>query len=391
MMPVNALLLAEDESCLALDRKVFRRFGLAQSLFFSSGRKALDHLVHLDRLSAEANAIAAQAVNGPALAPPAGMILCNERLGDMTGLQFLARLRSLPALAHIPAILLVGNGQSPTAIAARASNSCAVLARPYTPDQAEHALRTAALPEALHAPLVLPPSFSDRFGSGRETAAKSAPLLRRPAAPQPQNHGERALQEGLAALKRGDTARAESLLHGSYKADPGRVETCLALSRLYAALHKEREELMWLCRAAVLCLKRGEKTRALALIGRLPRGRAGQTPLLAEAGLVLQDGEAKAAALSFLEAHRLDPSQPLHALIGRTCMFTPAPEEHMRELVRALAEAGHDATAGKLHWRLLQPAKVEEEEHSGFLDRFPLLNDIVSVAAYTFKAWRHAA
>ena len=207
----------------------------------------------------------------------------------------------------------------------------------------------------------------------------------------PKQPGDAALTEGLAALQRGDAATADKLLHGSYRADPGRVETCLALSRLYAFLHKEREELQWLCKAAVLCLKRGERTRAGNLLGRLPRGRMGQEPLLLEAGLALQEGEAKAAALSFLEAHRLDPSRPLHELIGRTCMFTPAPEEHMRGLLAALSGAGHDATANKLHWRLLQPAKEEENIPSGFFANFPLLNDIIPVARYTFQARRPAA
>lgn len=386
--PVTALFLAEDESCLALDRKTLRHLGVTQTQFFASGRKALDHL------QAIAGGSVSLAANGPVTEiapPPVGMLICNERLADMTGLRFLSHVRSLPGMEGVPALFLVSNADSTVALAARATNSCAVLARPYTLEQAEKALRLAESPEALHAPLVLPPSFVDRFSprSGPEGRERS---LRKPLSHgTPKHPGEAALAEGLAALQRGDSGTADKLLHGSYKADPGRVETCLALSRLYAFLHKEREELQWLCKAIVLCLKRGEKGRAGNLLSRLPRGKMGQEPLLFEAGLVLQEGEAKAAALSFLEAHRLDPAKPLHELIGRTCMFTPAPEEHMRDLVKALSGSGHSATASKLHWRLLQPPKEEEDMPSGFLDNFPLLCDIISVAAHTFKTWRHAA
>ena len=377
---ITALLLAEDESCLALDRKMLRRLGVSQMQFFASGRKALDHLQAL------------ASANGPDGAPvPVDMLICNERLADMTGLRFLSHVRSMSGLAGLPALFLVSNGDSTVAIAARATKSCAVLARPYTMDQAETALSLAAQPEARHAPLVLPASFVDRFAPGAPAGEGREPLLKRSAAKSSKAPGETALQEGLSALQRGDAVAADRLLHGSYQTDPGRVETCLALSRLYAFLHKEKEELMWLCRAGVLCLKRGEKARAGNILSRLPRGKIGQDPLLIEAGLALQEGEAKAAALSFLEAHKLDPSRPLHALIGRTCMFTPAPEEHMRELVQALSRAGHHATAGKLHWRLLQPPKEEDAADSGFLANFPLLQDIVSVAAHTFKTWRHAA
>ncbi|SBV90842.1 hypothetical protein KL86DPRO_10097 [uncultured delta proteobacterium] len=394
--PINALLLAEDESCLALDRKVLRRLGVTQTQFFASGRMALDHLRNL------ASAAPAQAANGPDMtsgsvgfATSVNMLICNERLGDMTGMRFLSHVRSMPGMANIPVLFLVSNGESPIALAARATNSCAVLARPYTMDQAETALMLAPRPECRHAPLVLPSSFIDRFGprADQSGTAQDAtkPLLRRSAPNTPHVPGEAALREGIAALQRGDAVAADRLLHGSYQADPGNIETCLALSKLYAFLHKEKEEFMWLCKAGVLCFKRGDKVRAGNLLSRLPRGKAGQDPLLAEAGLALQDGEAKAAALSFLEAHRLDPSKPLHALIGRTCMFTPAPEEHMRGLIQALSRAGHDATAGKLHQRLLQPPKEGEESRYGFLDNFPLLQDIVSVATHTFRAWRHAA
>lgn len=383
----TAYLLAEDDSALALDRKMLRRLGVTNMVFFASGRKALDQLHAVSSMAA--------AANGPAGSPRADILVVAERLGDMTGLQFLSHVRSGGPNARIPALFLVSNAGSNAALAARSSCSCAVLARPYSPEQAQEALRLAATPEHCAAPMVLPPSFINSFTPRQERSADT-PLLRRDArtrgAEAPTTTpGETALREGIKALQRGDSVAADRLLHGSYDADPARVETCLALSKLYAFLHKESMELMWLCRAGVLCLKRGDKIRARDLFGRLPRGKAGQTPLLAEAGLVLQAGEAKAAALAFMEAHRLDPTQQLHALIGRTCMFTPAPEEHMRELVRALNNAGHSATASKLHWRLLQPPREEEAEERSFLENFPLLHDIVSVATHTFRTWRHAA
>ena len=385
---IHALFLAEDDSSLALDRKVLRQIGVTQTQLFVSGRKALDYLQVMAGGAALAANGADMTSGSTALVD---VIICNERLADMTGLRFLSHVRSLSGLEKTPALFLVSNTESTVALAARATNSCAVLARPYTLDQAQSALKFASSPQALHAPLVLPPSFIDRFAP-RPTVEGQERSLRKPLSRElPQNRGDAALKEGLAALQRGDLATADKLLHGCHKLDPGRVETCLALSRLYSVQHKEREELQWLCKAGLLCLKRGERTRAQNIFSRLPRGKMGQDPLLFEAGFALQEGECKAAAFGFMEAYRLDPSKPLHALIGRTCMFTPAPEEHMRDLVQALSKAGHEATASKLHWRLFQPQKEEEEAPPGFLDNFPLLSDILSVATHTFKTWRSAA
>ena len=381
---LTALLLAEDESCLALDRKILRHLGVTHTQFFSSGRKALDYLQDLAKTSTPDGL-------GKTLCS-IDILICNERLADMTGLRFLSYVRNLTGMEHIPALFLVCNTESTVALAARASKSCSVLARPYTHDQANIALHDATLPEKRNAPLRLPPSFTDRFGSKTEPQQKDAPLLRRRTPPQaPVAPNDSALHQGLAALQRGDTISADRLLYACYQADPNRVETCLALSKLCASVHKKAEEIRWVCKAGVLSFKHGDKPRGCRILSRLPRGKSGQTPLLAEAGLLLQEGEAKAAALAFLEAHLLDPAQPLHTLIGRTCMFTPTPEEHMRGLILALANAGHNATANRLNWRLLQPPKEEEEDHAGFFQNFPLLCDIVSIAAHTFKTWRHAA
>ena len=377
----NALFLAEDESALTLDRKVLRSLGVTPTQFFSSGREALLHLKD-----------AALTAKGDICPASFDMIICCERLADMTGLHFLARIRSLATGYDIPVVLLAGNAESRFAVAARSTRSCVVLTRPYSQEQAEEALAIATLPEWRHAPMVLPPDVASGVKVERVPQKDKTPLLRRDTrSAVPNTPGERALREGVKALQRGEVQTAASLLHGSYSTDPGRIETCLALSRLYTLLKQPKQEQEWLCRAGVLCLKRGEIARAKGLFSRLPHSREGQAPLLAEAGLVLQAGEITAAALSFLEAYRLEPSQPLHTLIGRTCMFTPAPEEHMRELVKALAANGHSEMAAKLQWRLLTPPKETEEENDSFLAQFPMLYDIFCVAAYTFKTWRHAA
>ncbi len=396
----NALILAEDESLLEIDRKVLRRLGIARPLFFSSGRKALDHLATL-AARAKCRAVGEDA-GAAGVAPPADMLICHERLADMSGLQFLAYVRKTSDLARIPALLLVGDGKSVIARAAAACNSCAVLARPYTEDEARSALMIATLPESLHAPLVLPPSFGGGFGEkkralGDRPTLSPLPLsagkpVRQTPQPAPAANAETLFRAGFAALQNAEWGRAEALLLRSHALDPAHAETCLALSRATGEQAREEDSRVWLCRAGAAYLRANARVRAQELFTRLPRGKSGQVPLLREAGAALQAGEVRAAALMFMEAHVLDPVAPLHALISRACLFTPAPEEHMRGLVKALAEAGHASTAGRLHSRLLRNGEREEEsEENGFLTRFPVLHDILSVAGHTFKTWRTAA
>ncbi len=391
----NALLLAEDESLLALDRQILRRMGVPRPVFFSSGRKALDHL------AAAASLGRAVGDGMSAARHAADMLICHERLADMSGLQFLAYVRGTPGLSGIPALLLVGNRDSAIARAALACNSCAVLCRPYTENQAASALAAAVMPDALHAPLALPPSFAATFRQERRKMGDLPPLSPLPLsrtngakpAPEPAAESAEALfRAGFAASQSEDWSRASELLKKSHSLDPLRPETCVALNRVSAAQGREEDARIWLCRAGAAYLRRGDRTRAREVFIRLPRGKSGQTPLLREAASWLESGEVKVAALIFMEAHALDPDTPLHAVIGRACLFTPAPEEHMRHLVQALVDVGHASTAGRLHSRLLREEEQEEPAPaSGFLHRFPVLHDILSVAGYTFKAWRTAA
>ena len=113
--------------------------------------------------------------------------------------------------------------------------------------------------------------------------------------------------------------------------------------------------------------------------------------MLHEIASLLRSQEYKAAARAFLEFHRLDPGTPLHGMVSRACLFTPAPEDALRGLCEALTRLGHGTTARRLHLRLCPPpAQTEEEESASFLARFPALYDIVNVASHTFTVWRKA-
>lgn len=394
MPPVaNVLLLAEDESLVSVDRAVLRRLGVARVRFLSRGQDALRVLKSMGREF-----------------PPLDMVICHERLADMTGFAFLQSLRQDSALRDLPLVLLAGNRESALARNALAFGGCALLARPYTQDEALAALgqarsresvvisgsSTQAVPaktEVQRIPVeaaISVPSFVEKT-TGRSNSGKLLELGAE-RGPQAGSRAELFFRHGIKAMRDEDLAVAEKALKRAFELDPLHAEACLALSKVNKNLGLEKESQGWLCRAGVACLRRHEPGRAHDIFSRLPRVKDSSNPLLSEATRLLQEGEAKAAAFAFLEAQALEPERPLHSLIGRASLFTPAPEEAMRSLCRALARAGYESTARSLQHRLFPDMPLRKEtQPSVFWDRFPMLRDIVSVASFTFSAWKQAA
>lgn len=406
MPPIaNALLLAEDESLVSVDRAVLRRLGVTRVRFLSCGQYALHVLKSLGQEF-----------------PPLDMIICHERLADMTGFAFLQSLRQDSALRDLPMVLLAGNRESTLARNALAFGGCALLARPYTQDGALAALRQAlssrgSLPAlaALAAPAETatqstPAEAAQAAFSAQDAVASALPIpaatgkkihspgsdttldLAAERSSQADSRAELFFRHGLKAMREEDLTGAEKALKRAFALDPLHAEACLALSKVNKNLGLEKESQAWLCRSGVACLRRHEPGRAHDIFSRLPRVKDGVNPLLPEATRLLQEGEAKAAAFAFLEAQTLEPERPLHSLIGRASLFTDAPEEAMRSLCRALAREGYESTARNLQHRLFSDMPLKKEAQSSpFWDRFPVLRDIVSVASFTFSAWKQAA
>lgn len=364
----HVLLLAEHEALVAVDRAALRRLGAGRVRLLSQGQEALRVLK-----------------GARAEFPPVSMLVCHERLADMTGLAFLQALRQDPALASLPLVLLTGHKESDLARKARAFGGCALLARPYTQDDAETALREAIgkvglihhMPEACVKAVAPVPSVS--------------PVPLEPAAAQPSG-AEGFFRHGLKAMRDGEMAEAQNALLQAYTLDPMHAEACLALSRRSKGLDREQESQAWLCRAGVACLRRQDPERAHDIFSRLPRVKGGANPLVPETARLLHEGENQAAAFAVLEAQALEPEQPLHTIISKVAAAADAPDTAMRSLCNALAGSGYASAARELQNRMfLSVLDREERAASGFLNRFPVLRDIASIASFTFKAWKHAA
>lgn len=364
----------------AVERAVFRRLGVSRVQRLHSGRDALA------LLAASSGTTGSQGALRP------GLIVCEERLEDMNGIEFLCQLRSLPDLAGMPVVFLSGS-DGPLTRGAENSGSCAVLRRPYTRDDVNRAFAAAFAPACLRAPLPLPEMLIPREG-----------LMPKPARPvQPDQslqpgrpvhtgapHERDLFQAGFAALREGDVERARALLTRCHAWDATHAEACLALARLFAGENNQEEAVSWLARAGIALYRRGDSRKASEVLSRLPGGERGVNTLLTEIARILRDEEYLVAARLFIEARRITPQTPLHSMVGRCCLFTPAPQKTLHGICAALERLGHDSTAARLRLRLEAPDYETPPRRENFLERFPLLYDIVSVASFTYGAWKRA-
>ena len=103
----------------------------------------------------------------------------------------------------------------------------------------------------------------------------------------------------------------------------------------------------------------------------------------------MAQGLYRQACRSFQEA-AARRGEPLHALIARACAFFVFLRRRMEILCDAFEARGQGGTAKALRMRLLHEIRLPAPPRSSWLNRFPILQEIVCVAGWTAQAWRHA-
>lgn len=369
-MPSRLLFLCRSESAVRMDAKSLRGLGVASLSYASSSADALKFL--------EKSAMAVSAGFPPAL----DIIVCDEQMADMPVSAFLYSLTGHAPLKGVPLLMLASGAKS--ADLYRQAGLCA-LERPYTPDQLAAALKEAM--SSSSRPLCAQ-AFNEAGENGlcliaKERAPKAAALK------EPVTTTD-LYKQGMALLKEQEYAAARELFLQVLDRQEDHLEACLALARTYQAEHNTGEVQGALLRAAAVCLRKKDQNRANHIASMLPVGM--RNNIFAHEALVrMRAGEYRAAALSFLEAGRQRPDQPLHSLIARACLLTTKPEKYMSKICEALEGLGHKLTATALRRRLLEyPEFRGAVGRSSWLDRHPKLKEAVSVASYAAWAWKQA-
>jgi predicted Zn-dependent protease len=192
-------------------------------------------------------------------------------------------------------------------------------------------------------------------------------------------------------LKQKELDLAETDFQEVLRRQEEHLGACLGLARLYRERGDGRSMRRFLLRAAAAALRRGEGEQAKAIAAFLPERMRGAGLYMHEALARLEEGDARAAARSFLELCQALPDARLHAVLARACQLTAQPEDNLRRLCSAFESLGRTDTARKLRQRLIPQAELSfADEGPSWLDRFPRLKEAAGAASFAVRAWRLA-
>ena len=369
-LPARVVFLSAREQGVRTDTRTLRSLGVRGIRHIASGQEFLKELEQAP--TQESTTIRETGV--------VEALVCDERLEDMSALVFLRSLAAMPSRRNMPVVVLTS---SPEACENYRSTGVQCLVRPYAEEDLAEALNRALSP--MRCPLrkdVLDALVGESASERKEK----------------KPHGEKSAVEtttdlfnrGLEALRKNAPKNAEAAFLEVLKRREDHVEACIGMARIHRSRGEMAEMQRFLLRAAAASLRQGDKTRAGSICNLLPEHMRGGAIFIYEAIARMEEGEYRAAALSFLDVCREYPNMRLHAVLARGCQFTQRPEESIKKLCNAYESMGHDVTAKKLRQRLLYSRETSYEEGSSWLDRFPRLKEVVSVASVTAWAWKQA-
>ena len=376
LKPARVLFLSRSEGSVRTDMKTLRSLGVANCAHESLSAKAVTVLrEELTRRREEL---------GPEAAPanPVDLVICDERLADGPASALLYELSKIPELNAQPVLVIASSSDSASALRAA---GVYVLQRPYTPEELRRMMQKAMSPLRRR---LSEAAFAKAAEHKRLSIGPKAPATPKAPAPGPATTSD-LYQKGLDAMKAGQVRRAEQAFVQVLERQEDHVGAALGLARICRARDDVKAMRGWLVRAAAASMRLGDRQRAAAIAAILPESMRANI-FAHEAATHIEQGEYRPAALSFLDAGKERPEIPMHRQIARICLLTPKPEESMNRLCGAFDGLGHKTTAAFLRRRLLDYDPYAARGRPSWLDKYPLLKEAVSVAAYTAWAWKQA-
>lgn len=362
-MPDKAIFVSRSESSVRMDAKSLRGLGVSNIIHMTNIDEAIGLLEKENDLD---------------------IIVCEEQLDATPASVFLYALARHPSLRGMPVLVLASNSKSARLLR---MVGVTVLERPYTVDQLTEKLQKVMSPKRM-------PLQAKAFEKAAQHGLVLTPRQRTAPVAQVQRSvplmNSDLYQKGVTHLKRQEYEPAKQAFNSVLERQEDHLEACLGLARAYQAEHNMVEVRKILVKAAAICLRKGDRIRAGHIATMLPQHMRSNI-FASEALIRMQDGQFRAAALSFLEAANSQSETPLHRMVARACLLTSSPEDYMRKLCDSMERVGHGLTAKALRTRLLNypEFKGSARAHS-WLDRYPRLKEAVSVASYAAWAWKQA-
>lgn len=330
----RALVLAPREEVAKVDRNALREAGIRQVRILSSGVEAAR------LLAGPATGTPEERLAAAALGPDADLVLCHDQLADMSGDDFVRLIRLHPRLLPFPALVAVGVDNAAIRTRALESGYSGLLVRPYAQTAlAEQLTRAAQCRDATSA--AMPPAATwnaDAFWTALE---RHATVVRTSLSNNQQ------YREALLALRQHQWGESVTLLQRFIRENPNHGDAFIALSAAFRGMGNTERSRAILRESLAVFADNGAWDKARAVCERLrnEHGGCAINPLLEEAARLVMKGHFADAVQAVLAGDALNDENTLCDALFKGCAANGDPEQALREMSRAFAEAGH-ADAG---------------------------------------------
>jgi CheY-like chemotaxis protein len=373
-----ALAVSASTGVLSLDKASLRSCGIRTVHTFSSGVQAAQWL---DTESTRHSQTHWAGVD---------VILCDDTLQDMSGLEFNAILSRHPLLQRIPVILLSASATRASVARALQSGCCGMLLRPYTMERfAAQMQRARTIMRRNTAAALLMHTGEQTLDKKQFDEALAAFTSVLTARGEPDDEyfarGMEYLSEQRydAALKAFGHAARINMLH---------AEALNGMARCWKAKGNTDNYLRCLKLAGEAHLRCERFREARAVFAELMQVSGTEAnPMLQSAAALVREGRLSVAAGAFLHGSLLSPEIPLHESVARACQFTSCPQSAMEQICCAIETIAGPSRAEPLRKRLLAPAPQGHDSAPRSESHFPRLEEIVAVARHTIRLYRQSA
>ncbi|MFV0421292.1 response regulator [Oleidesulfovibrio sp.] len=375
----RALVLTPHNGVASLDKATLRQCGIRTVETFGSGIRTAKWLdLQATRLHTENNHI-----------PPADLILCDEVLDDISGLEFAAIMAKHPLLSSIPIIFMASSATRETVVKVLQTGCCGFLLRPYTVDSFATQIKRARgiMQRTRQAGALMNKAETTLCKEAFDEAlAAFASVITRNSSPD-----EELFAKGMEHLSHSDYDSALEAFGNAVRINALHADAYSGMARCWKAKGNMPNYHKCLKLSGEAHLRQERFREARNVFAKLMEVAGSATnPMLQSAANLVRQGNLHAAAGAFLHGTTLTPEVRLHECIARACQFTESPERTMEQICDAVETIAGPARAHPLRKRLLDTGPVVQEPPAQ-ASTFPKLEEIIAVAKYTIKLYRQRA
>ncbi len=317
------LLLAEGDAAGNLDKRALRETGTGRVESMTSGVAA-------------ARLLAGLKPDASGFFPD--VVVCTQRLADMSGEQFCAILRLHPLLLDMPVLLILPHDNEVEQLRTLGCGASALLARPYS---------VQTLKEHLNSLAAARPSLFELERAARlaDTSAFDEALATYGMLLKPVRAPEDYFRVGMQCLEQGKWNSALNAFQRALRGALIRGKAELGMAAAWKGKGDMQRYRLYLARAAATFVRACQWSRARAVYGRLlQEDPTARSPFLAEALQRMRQGAYEEAAAVLAQGYSVTPRQQLREKLAQACLTAAEPQAALQDMEHMLEMAlGEDA------------------------------------------------